>query len=290
MKAKNNSQELSLRKKKTSSPNKEVLARYQRLLEILRSYDGVLVAFSGGVDSSLLLRAAVESGVKVLAVTVDSPIYHREEINNARRIARKLGVPFRLVRSEDYLREDFKKNDLLRCYHCKLAIFTRLKEIAREEGLSVVVEGSNLDDEHDYRPGKKALAELDVQSPLKEAGLGKLEIRMLARFFGLPNWDRPANACLATRIPYGQPVEPEWLERIAAGETFLRKMGFAQVRLRHHGQLVRIEVWPREISLVVRRQNREKIIRRLKKLGWKYIAFDLEGYRTGSFNPAGLKS
>lgn len=290
MKVKNNSRLLNLREKKISSLNKKVLARYQRLLKILRSYDGLLVAFSGGVDSSLLLRAAVESGVRVLAVTVDSPIYHREEINNARKIAGKLGVPFRLVRSDDYLREDFKKNDLLRCYHCKLAIFARLKEIAREEGLSVVVEGSNLDDEHDYRPGRKALVELGVCSPLKEAGLSKMEIRMLARFFGLPNWDRPANACLATRIPYGQPVEPEWLERIAAGETFLKEMGFSQVRLRHHGELVRIEVWPQEIPLVVRQQNRERIVGRLKKLGWKYIAFDLEGYRTGSFNPDGLKS
>ncbi|RFT15540.1 MAG: ATP-utilizing enzyme of the PP-loop superfamily [Candidatus Saccharicenans subterraneus] len=269
---------------------KATFAKYQRLVEILKSFDGLLVAFSGGVDSSLLLKAAADSGAKVLAVTVDSPIYHRQEIREARQIASKLGVPFRLIKSDDYLREDFKKNDLLRCYHCKLAIFTRLREIARSEGLSAVVEGSNLDDERDYRPGRKALAELGIGSPLKEAGLGKAEIRFLARSFGLPNWDRPANACLATRIPYGQPVELRWLERIAAGETFLRKMGFSQVRLRHHGELARIEVWPNELALVISQPSREKIVRRLKKLGWKYVAFDLEGYRTGSLNPGGLKT
>jgi len=281
---------MKIREKKSVSLNKEVLARYQRLIKILKSYDGLLVAFSGGVDSSLLLKAAVEAGGRVLAVTVVSPIYHREEIEGARKIARKLGVRFLEVGSDDYLKEEFKRNDLLRCYHCKLAIFSRLKEIARKEGLAAVVEGSNLDDENDYRPGKKALSELGILSPLKEAGLGKLEIRLLARYFGLPNWDRPANACLATRIPYGQQVEPEWLERIAAGETYLRKIGFSQVRLRHHGELVRIEVWPQEISLACRMSNREKIIKKLKNLGWKYIAFDLEGYRTGSFNPAGLKT
>lgn len=269
---------------------KATFAKYQRLVEILKSFDGLLVAFSGGVDSSLLLKAAADSGAKVLAVTVDSPIYDRQEIREARQIASKLGVPFRLIKSDDYLREDFKKNDLLRCYHCKLAIFTRLREIARSEGLSAVVEGSNLDDERDYRPGRKALAELGIGSPLKEAGLGKAEIRFLARSFGLPNWDRPANACLATRIPYGQPVELRWLERIAAGETFLRKMGFSQVRLRHHGELARIEVWPNELALVISQPSREKIVRRLKKLGWKYVAFDLEGYRTGSLNPGGLKT
>lgn len=269
---------------------KKALAKYQRLVEILKSFDGLLVAFSGGVDSSLLLKAAADSGAKVLAVTVDSPIYDRQEINNALKIARKLGVPFRLVKSDDYLREDFKKNDLLRCYHCKRAIFSRLKEIARKEGLSAVVEGSNLDDERDYRPGRRALAELGIRSPLKEAGLDKSGIRFLAKSFGLPNWDQPANACLATRIPYGQPVELKWLERIAAGENFLRKMGFSQVRLRHHGELARIEVWPEELSLVISQPNREKIVRRLKQLGWKYVAFDLEGYRTGSLNPGGLKT
>lgn len=269
---------------------KETMAKYQHLVEILKSLDSLLVAFSGGVDSSLLLKAAADSGVKALAVTVDSPIFNRQEIINARKIARKLGVHFHLVKSDDYRREDFKRNDLMRCYHCKLAIFSRLKEIASKEGLSAVVEGSNLDDEHDYRPGRKALAELGVRSPLKEAGLGKSEIRFLAKSFGLPNWDQPANACLATRIPYGQPVELKWLERIAAGETFLRKMGFSQVRLRHHGELARIEVWPHELALVISQPNREKIIHRLKKLGWKYVTFDLEGYRTGSLNPGGLKT
>lgn len=280
---------MSRREKRALSLYKEAFAKYQRLIGILKSGDSLLVAFSGGVDSSLLLKAASEAiGGRILAVTVVSPIHHREEIKVARSIARKLKVPFRIVESDNHLKEEFKKNDLLRCYYCKLAVFRRLKDMAAEEGLAEVVEGSNLDDDDDYRPGKKALSELGVRSPLREAGLKKVEIRLLARFFGLPNWDRPANACLATRIPYGQPIEPQWLERIAAGETFLRRLGFTQVRLRHHGEVARIEVWPSEIPLMLRPENREKIARHLKRLGWKYIAFDLEGYRSGSFNPSGL--
>ncbi|HAR36446.1 MAG TPA: ATP-dependent sacrificial sulfur transferase LarE [Acidobacteria bacterium] len=264
--------------------------KYRRLVRILKPQGSLLVAFSGGVDSSLLLRAAVEAlGNKVLAAVVDSPIVHREEIRTARSIARQLGVPLRTVRSDDYLAEEFKKNSPLRCYVCKRALFRRLLDLARKEGLAGVVEGSNLDDELDYRPGKKALQELGVRSPLKEAGLRKAEIRLLARHFRLPNWDRPANACLATRIPFGQPVEPEWLEKIDRGESFLKKLGFSQVRLRHHGETARIEVRPEEISLAVKPENRPKIIDRLKKLGWTYVTFDLEGYRTGSLNPSARK-
>ncbi|MBC7350673.1 MAG: ATP-dependent sacrificial sulfur transferase LarE [Candidatus Aminicenantes bacterium] len=267
-----------------------MLRKYRRLLRILKSQGSLLVAFSGGVDSSLLLRAAVEAlGEKVLAAVVDSPIVHREEIRTARAIARKLGVRLLTVRSDDYLAEDFKKNSPLRCYVCKRALFRRLLDLTRQEGLAAVVEGSNLDDELDYRPGKKALQELGVRSPLKEAGLRKAEIRFLARYFGLPNWDRPANACLATRIPFGQPVEPDWLKKIDRGESFLKKLGFSQVRLRHHGETVRIEVRPEEISLAVQAGNRQKIVDRLKKLGWTYVTFDLEGYRTGSLNPSSRK-
>jgi len=281
---------LKVKKKGETKVPESIFRKYRRLVRILKPQGSLLVAFSGGVDSSLLLRAAVEAlGNKVLAAVVDSPIVHREEIRTARSIARQLGVPLRTVRSDDYLAEEFKKNSPLRCYVCKRALFRRLLDLARKEGLAGVVEGSNLDDELDYRPGKKALQELGVRSPLKEAGLRKAEIRLLARHFSLPNWDRPANACLATRIPFGQPVEPEWLEKIDRGESFLKKLGFSQVRLRHHGETARIEVRPEEISLAVKPENRQKIIDRLKKLGWTYVTFDLEGYRTGSLNPSARK-
>lgn len=277
-------------KEETKVPER-VLRKYRRLLKILKSQGSLLVAFSGGVDSSLLLRASVETlGKNVLAAVVDSPIVHREEIRTARAIARQLGVRLQTVRSDDYQSEDFKKNSLYRCYICKRALFRRLLDLARQAGLAAVAEGSNLDDEHDYRPGKKALQELGIRSPLKEAGLRKSEIRLLARYFGLPNWDRPANACLATRIPFGQQIEIGWLEKIDRGESFLKKLGFTQVRLRHQGETVRIEVRPREISLAINPENRLKIINKLKKLGWTYVTFDLEGYRTGSLNPAGQKT
>ncbi len=262
--------------------------KYQKLLRLLKSYGSVLVALSGGVDSSLLLKAASEAlGQNVLAVTVDSPIHHREEIKAARQLTGALGVRWMRVKSDDYLGEEFRRNDPLRCYHCKLAVFGKLVEIARKKGISQVVDGSNLDDDRDYRPGRRALVELDVCSPLKEAGLRKSEIRLLARHLGLPGWNRPSNACLATRIPYGQPIEPEILGKIADGENFLKRLGFTQVRLRHHGEVARLEVWPEEMPAILAPDKRQKVVKRLKKLGWKYITFDLEGYRTGSLNPGG---
>ncbi|MDI6845129.1 MAG: ATP-dependent sacrificial sulfur transferase LarE [Candidatus Saccharicenans sp.] len=265
-----------------------LLKKYRRLLRILKSYGSVLVALSGGVDSSLLLKAASEAlGKNLLAVTVDSPIHHREEIKAARQLTGALRVRWMRVKSDDYLREEFRRNDPLRCYHCKLAVFGKLKEVAAEKGLSMVVDGSNLDDDRDYRPGHRALVELDVRSPLKEAGLRKSEIRLLARYLGLSGWNRPSNACLATRIPFGQPIEPEILGKIAEGENFLKRLGFSQVRLRHHGEVVRLEIWPEEMPAILAPNNRQKVVKRLKKLGWKYITFDLEGYRTGSLNPEG---
>ncbi|MGB9892876.1 MAG: ATP-dependent sacrificial sulfur transferase LarE, partial [Candidatus Saccharicenans sp.] len=256
----------------------KILGKYRRLKKILKSLDSVLVALSGGVDSSLLLKAAEESlDGRVMAAVIKSPIFYPEEMETARKIARKLGVRLKVIESDDYLSEEFRKNEVLRCYYCKMLLFKRLKKLAKSQGLATVVEGSNLDDEFDFRPGKKALKELGIRSPLREAGLKKAEIRLLARAFGLTNWNWPSNACLATRIPFGQPIELKWLRKISRAEHFLKSLGFSQVRVRHHGEIARLEVWPEDIFLVLKPEIRLKINRRLKNLGWRYVTFDLEG-------------
>lgn len=277
---------VALAEKKAIPIPTNLVGKYTRLKDILRSLGSVLVAFSGGVDSSLLLKVAVEVlGDKVLAVIASSPTYHRHDLLEARKLARKLKVRFMVIESDEFQSEEFKKNTLLRCYYCKLSLFSRLKEIAHQQQLAQVVEGSNLDDELDFRPGKKAIEELGIRSPLKEAGLRKKEIRQLAKILGLPNWNKPSMACLASRIPFNQPIEIDLLQRIAQGETYLRRLGFSQVRLRHHGQMARIEIDPADFPLLLQDQNRKKIIRQLKKLGYRYVTADLEGYRTGSLNP-----
>jgi len=263
-----------------------LIGKYSRLKKILESMGSVLVAFSGGVDSSLLLRVSTDVlGRRVMAVTADSPTYQRREIKEARGIARSLKVRYMVINSEEFQSAGFRKNTLFRCYHCKLSLFSKLRKIARENGLARVIEGSNLDDDLDYRPGNKAIKKLRIRSPLKEAGFRKDDIRQLARILGLPNWNKPSMACLASRIPFNQPIKIEVLRRIEKAEEYLRRMGFSQVRVRHHGQMARVEVSPSEFGLLMDEKNRKKIADRLKRLGYRYAAADIEGYRTGSLNP-----
>ncbi len=246
----------------------------------------VLVAFSGGVDSTLLLKTAQDTlGEKnVLAVTALSPLYPVRELEEAKRLGEILRVQHRFIESNEMEVPGFSENPPNRCYYCKSQLFSELLEIAKEEGIPFVVEGSTLDDEQDYRPGRIAIQELGIRSPLKEAGLTKSEVRQLSKELGLSTWDKPSFACLASRFPYGREITEEGLRMVGEAEDFLIGLGFKQVRVRHYGDLARIEIYPEEMERLMDKAIREDVVKRLKALGYKFVTLDLQGYRTGSMN------
>lgn len=255
----------------------------QRLVDILKQYDSAAIAFSGGVDSALLSVIAAETiGGRVLLITAQSAVFAAHELDDARRIARRHEIAHEIVSTADVMNERFRANPPDRCYHCKRAIFEKLLAIAADRGYAVVCDGSNRDDSGDYRPGRRALAELGVVSPLREAGLGKAEIRELSRRRGLPTADKPSCACLASRFPYGQPIVIETLRRVDRAESALRARGFFQVRVRVHGDCARVELAPDE--LMRGWEQREAITRACTDAGFAYVAIDTRGYRTGAMN------
>ncbi len=259
--------------------------KYARLEEDLAAMGRVLVAYSGGVDSTLLLKAASEAlGKDVLAVTAAAEIHPRWEVEEATELARKMGVRHRVVRIKALVEPKIAANPPDRCYHCKRFIFSRVLEIARREKIPFVVDGTNADDSSDFRPGKKALRELGVRSPLRDAGLTKKDIRRLSVGLGLPTADKPSYACLASRFPYHSRLDPRSLRMVEAAERFLVSLGFRQSRVRHHGRVARIEVEPARIGALARKGERVRISRALKRIGYDYVALDLDGYRTGSLN------
>lgn len=259
--------------------------KYKQLKTILQEMGGLVVGFSGGVDSTFLLKTAQEIlGDKVLAVIASSETYPPREIEEAIKLVRAWGVRYKLIETHELQDPNFRRNPPQRCYYCKKELFSQLKKIAQEEGLPWVVDGSNYDDLQDFRPGTRARDELGVRSPLQEARLTKEEIRYLSRLAGLPTWNKPSFACLASRFPYYSEINEEVLIKIAQAEEFLRSQGFKQVRLRHHGALARIEVSPEDIPRFLEAKLRQKVVQRLKNLGYQYVTIDLEGYRTGSMN------
>jgi pyridinium-3,5-biscarboxylic acid mononucleotide sulfurtransferase len=259
--------------------------KYDRLKHELAKMGRVLVAFSGGVDSALLLKTARDVlGRNVLAVIATSETYPTREVRAARALARRLAVRTKVIHTEELRNPDFAANAPDRCYHCKRELFSALRGIAEREGLAFVLDGANADDRSDFRPGSRAGRELGVRSPLQKAGLSKTEIRTLSRALGLPTWNKPSLACLASRFPYHTRIEPEGLRRVGRAEEFLRRLGLRQLRVRDHGSVARIEVETGDFAKLLAPRTRVRLTRYFKKLGYTYVTMDLDGYRTGSLN------
>ncbi len=260
--------------------------KHDRLKEIFQGMGRVLVAYSGGVDSTLLLRVAkdVLGKENVLAVTASSPLFPQRELERAEKLSRDMGVKHLIIESNELEIEGFSKNPPNRCYYCKRKLFEELVGLGKKAAINFVVEGSTLDDEKDHRPGRRAVEELAIRSPLREAQLGKEEVRALSRALGLPTWDKPSFACLASRFPYGEEITMEALKRVNEAEEFLLGLGFKQVRVRNYGRLARIEVNADEVDRFLERGLKQDVVRRLKAMGYHYVTLDLEGFRSGSMN------
>ena len=269
-----------------SPPANPVLsAKSQQLQACLHSLGRVLVAYSGGVDSAFLAWAAHhELGDNMIAVLADSPSLARSQMQDAVAFAQEQSIPLEIIQTAEMERPEYQKNDGARCFHCKDELFTVMEEFRARRGFDVIAYGVNADDQGDYRPGQLAARQHGVAAPLLEAGLTKQHIRDLAREAGLRIWDKPASACLSSRIEYGRPVTAEALQRVEQGEDTLRQMGFRQFRVRHHGDIVRIEIAPEELPRALSPEMAAAFARIFKALGFTYVTLDLEGFRSGSMN------
>jgi len=259
--------------------------KQDQLFASLQTMDSVIVAFSGGTDSAYLAWAANRVlGAKALAVTANSASLPETHKRDAEGFVRQFGIAHEYIRTHEFDNPDYARNDPNRCFHCKDELFTRLEELGRERGIPYVVYGVNLDDLGDYRPGQNAARQHKVAAPLADAGLTKSEIRELSRQAGLPTWDRPASACLSSRIPYGTPVTIQIIKTVETGEERIKSLGFRQFRVRYHGEMARIEIGPAEMQRALSLDMAQRFTAVFKELGFKYVTLDLEGYRQGSLN------
>lgn len=256
------------------------------LQQKLRELGRILIAYSGGVDSTFLLKAAVETlgRENVLAVISTGPVLPRAELDLARQLARQIGADLLEVETTEMDNPKFRANPVDRCFHCKSILFEHLEPIAARYGMRAILTGLNADDLGDYRPGIQAARKHGVQEPMAAAGLSKAEIRVLSKRYGLPTADKPASPCLASRIPYGEPVTAEKLQQIEQGELFLRGLGLLDCRVRHHGNLARLEIPCERIAEFAQPEVREKIVARMKEIGFTFVAMDLQGFRSGGLN------
>ena len=260
--------------------------RRDRLLEIVRSLGKCAVAFSGGIDSTVVARAAVEVlGDRAVAVTADSPSVPRAELADAKRLAALIGIRHEIISTNEFSNPRYLENDGSRCFHCKDELYSQIETLLPRLDTSVICSGANVDDAGDYRPGLTAAAQHGVRHPLQEAGLGKADVRRLAHYWGLPTWDKPASPCLSSRLAPGVAVTTERTARIEAAETYLRGLGLRECRVRlHESELARLEVPASEVARLADPEVRNALVARLRELGFGYITLDLEGFRSGSMN------
>lgn len=265
-------------------PEETIQDKFDKLLSILQDMQSVVLAYSGGVDSTLLLKAIQLSGIRALAVTAVSETMPENDLLFSKEMCEETGIKQRIIKTEELNIENFAKNPHDRCFYCKDELFSKIREIAGDEGYRFVLDGSNLDDTTDWRPGRKAALNHSVRSPLIEAGLDKKEIREISQRLNLPSWNRPSSPCLASRFPYGEQITAGALRQVAEAEGFLRSRGFKEFRVRHHSDIARIELREEDMAMALKPEMRKTITEKLKSIGYRFVVIDIEGFRSGRMN------